>query len=227
MNIPIVKFNNVSLYLDKTEIVKNIDFTINKGDFLNIVGPNGAGKTTLIKLMIKDLPISDGTLEILTKSLGYMSQKQLNHLNFPVTVCEFLYTGFKNQKIFISKADKSLMADWIKKMELEENTINKPLSYLSGGELQRIYFIRSLISKPEILILDEPASALDPEFRSKFYNILKYLNEKEQMTIIHVTHDIGDEHMLDDSKLLYIDQDIKFYGSYLEFKERGIEEWIK
>ncbi len=212
----VVKYEKVTIKYGKHEVVKDISFEISKNDFLNVIGPNGAGKTTLIKSLIGQVKVFEGTIYFDNQSIGYVPQKQTIKRNFPLTVLEFIYTGFKQQKLIISQADKDLIVSWLDKMELEREMLHHKISYLSGGELQRIYLIRSLIAQPEILILDEPASALDPSFREKFYDILNDIREKEKITIIHITHDLTDI-VLKNSKVMYIDRDIKFFGNHEDY----------
>jgi len=217
MNDIIISYEDVSILYGTHEVIKHLSFDVRRGDFLNIVGPNGAGKTTLIKSLIGELSVDSGKITKNCLRLGYVPQRQEIKRHFPLAVSEFLYTCFENQKLVISKEDKALMISWLEKMNLETSIIHKKMNHLSGGELQRIYFIRSLISKPDLLILDEPASALDPNFREKFYDILKEIRKEMNLTIIHITHDLTDV-ILKDSLVMYIDRDIKFFGGFEDFK---------
>ena len=103
-------------------------------------------------------------------------------------------------------------------MKLDATYLHEKLSHLSGGQLQRIYLIRSLISNPDVLILDEPASALDPHFREYFYELIKSLRKSNNLTIIHITHDLTDV-ILENSLVMYVDQEIKFFGTYIDFNK--------
>ncbi|VEU83259.1 metal ABC transporter ATP-binding protein [Acholeplasma hippikon] len=217
MDKVLVKYTDVSIKYGKYEAVKNASFEVLKGDFLNIIGPNGAGKTTLIKSLIHEINLSSGKIEMFTEHMGYVPQKLMLKRNFPITVLEFIYTGYPNPKFRIPKHAIEEIKVYLNKMDLEENILNQKINSLSGGELQRIYLIRSLISNPEILILDEPASALDPSFREKFYHILHDIKKEKDMTILHITHDLTDV-VLDHSKVMYVDQTIQFIGKYEDYK---------
>ncbi|MBN3489941.1 ATP-binding cassette domain-containing protein [Acholeplasma equirhinis] len=218
MNDPVITYENVSILYGTHEVIKDISFTVKRNDFLNIVGPNGAGKTTLIKSLIDEIKVDNGKKHMACQRIGYVPQRQDIKRHFPLSVKEFLYTGFESQKLIISKADEDLMKNWLERMNLDKDLIHKKMNHLSGGELQRVHFIRALVAKPDLLILDEPASALDPNFREKFYDILKEIRKEEQLTIIHITHDLTDV-ILKDSLVMYIDREIKYYGSYENFHE--------
>ena len=90
------------------------------------------------------------------------------------------------------------------------------ISSLSGGQQQRIFIIRAMLSKPKVLVLDEPTTALDPDFRKSFSQLLKQINLNEGITIINVTHEL-DEDLKQGSKVLLIDQTMRFFGSVDQF----------
>lgn len=214
----LIKLENIDVKYEDLLVLKNISLDIYQGDFLYVVGPNGAGKSTLIKLITGLVKHEKGKLQINTENVGYLPQILNQRQNFPITVKEVIYTGFKKQNLFITKQDSVLISSWLEKMELS-GFENKLMSHLSGGQQQRVFFIRALISNPELLILDEPTSALDPKFREIFYNILSGLNEKGT-TIIFITHDINDS--LNNRNVLELDQSVSFYGTYREFHTKVV-----
>lgn len=213
----IVTYEDVGVSFGKYNALHNISFTIRKGDFLHVVGPNGSGKSTLMRTLVGLLKPTIGKINIHTSSMGYLPQKLETKKQIPMTVKEVIYSGFKNQKLFISKEDEKLMKSWLIKMEIPE-LYEESMFYLSGGQQQRVYLIRALISNPELLILDEPTSALDPSFREKFHHLLDELQKDNNMTIVHVTHDLTDA-VKDNCQIMYIDQTVKFFGCYRDFHE--------
>jgi len=214
----LIEYKDVTLSYGYLDVIKNASFTVHEGDFLNIVGPNGAGKTTLIKSLIHQIKPSSGVIFMSDFKMGYVPQKLSIKRHIPLTVLEFIYTGCDIQKIIIPKETKTLIIYWLEKMKLDKSLLHEKVSHLSGGQLQRIYLIRSLISNPKVLILDEPASALDPSFREYFYELIKALRIKNQLTIIHITHDLTDV-ILENSLVMYVDQEIKFFGTYIDFNK--------
>lgn len=211
-----IHYQDVSVNFGKFNVLSNITFSIEKGDFLHIVGPNGSGKTTLVKLLVGLLNPSSGHIDVSDVQKGYLPQKLLTKVNLPMTVREVIYSGFPKQKLRPTKTECELIHSWLEIMEIPQ-LFNESMAYLSGGQQQRVFLIRALISNPELLILDEPTSALDPSFREKFYQLLYQLQQEKKTTIIHVTHDLTDA-VKDDCKVMYIDQKIKFFGNYHDFQ---------
>ncbi len=210
-----IEFMDVNVYFGHYQTLKDINFKLNKGDFLHIVGPNGSGKSTLIRTLVGLLKPNSGKIKINTKNMGYLPQKLENKPTIPMTVKEVIYSGLEKQNMFISKKDETLIKYWLVKMEIPE-LYNESMLYLSGGQQQRVYLIRALISEPDLLILDEPTSALDPSFREKFYHLLYELQQEKKITIVHVTHDLTDA-VKENCQIMYIDQTVKFFGCYKDF----------
>ena len=224
----IIEAKNISAQYGQTEALKNISFVIEQGDFVGVAGPNGAGKTTLIKTLLGLLPLSEGTIELFGKpqkqfhdwhKIGYLPQKfsTINAL-FPVTVNEVVLLGLLSQKKWpkrISKSDQQ-KADAIMQ-ELEIHTLKKRLlSELSGGQQQKVLLARALVSTPDILIFDEPSTALDPNSRKEFFLLIQKLNKEKNTTIILITHDTGYIGNYA-NKLLYIDRALIHFGSISDF----------
>jgi zinc transport system ATP-binding protein len=207
-----IEYKDVSVSFGKFQALHDVNFKLSKGDFLHIVGPNGSGKTTLVKLLVGLLKPSNGSIINNSLRMGYLPQKLNTKTNLPMTVREVIYSGFAKQKLIPSKEDCDLITEWLKVMEIPQ-LAKESMAYLSGGQQQRVFIIRALISKPDLLILDEPTSALDPSFREKFYQLLHKLQLENQMTIIHVTHDLTDA-VKEDCLTMYVDQTVKFFGSY-------------
>lgn len=209
-NHSILNINDLTINFDKIDVLNNINLSLNYGDFLYIVGPNGGGKSTLVKAILNLIKPSAGIVSLSTSNVGYLPQLVESKANFPITVKEVIYTGFKKQRLFIKKDEVSLINTWLDKLEMLEYN-NHLFSNLSGGQKQRVLLIRALISNPDILILDEPTSALDPKFREYFYEVINELN-KQGTTIIFITHDINNT-FNENHLILEIDQEVKYFGN--------------
>jgi len=215
---------------NSTEILTNISFHLNVGDYLGIVGPNGSGKSTLIKLTLGLLQPSKGNIELFGNDMadfadwhkvGYLPQK-LNSFNphFPATVREIVALGLLSAKRFprrITKNDENAINNALGLVDILDIK-NKLIGELSGGQQQRALIARALVNEPELLILDEPTTALDPETREKFFGTLKDLNEQKKVTLIIITHDIGTIGKYA-SRLLYLDKQVVFCGGFDDFCE--------
>lgn len=171
---------------DRNYVLKNINLNILKGGYYSIVGENGSGKSTLVKLILKLLNPSDGTISINTNKIGYVPQK-LDYFNskFPITVnevfkCHFKALGLKNYTLL-----KNLL-DELDISYLKDNLIGN----LSGGQQQRVFIARALIGNPDLLILDEPSTGIDIVSEEKIYTFLKNLNINKGTTIISIEHNL-------------------------------------
>lgn len=186
--------NNLTFGYDYRTVLKDVSFKINSGDFLAVIGNNGSGKSTLIKCILGINKIAanqvflddvDVTLFHNFSNIGYVPQKfdDFNY-EFPITVDEILRVS-NIRKI---NEDKLLeLLDRIGILELQNENINN----LSGGQLQRVFIVRSLMNEPKMLILDEPTVGVDRRNVDSFYKTVNELN-KEGITIILITHNISE-----------------------------------
>lgn len=213
----VIRVKNLCVSRDGNSVLKNINFEIERGDYIGIAGPNGAGKTTLVKSLLGILDIKKGDIEIMGKSLkDFTDWDKLNYvpqsldsfnMAIPATAKEVVETG----AVKCSKEDLQRVFDIVDMERLQD----KPFSELSGGQKQKVFLARALVSKPEILILDEPTSSLDPKMRSDFYNLLNELNAGG-ITILLVTHDTFNVGKYA-QKLMYIDTELLFFDSFKNF----------
>ncbi len=228
----ILDIKNLSTSYGPTEVLNDISFNIEKGDFVGLVGPNGGGKTTLAKTILGILPINSGEISLFETKLkkfnnfqkiGYLPQKQtgINPL-FPASVAEVVLLGILSTKKIIKIITKN---DWLKVNEILkslniDNLKSRLISELSGGQQQKVLLARALASNPELLILDEPSTALDPTSREQFFALLKNLNEQKKTTIILITHDTGYVGKYA-NKFLYVDRKLVFFGKISDFCPSG------
>lgn len=209
------------------EALCRISFDVQSGDYIGIVGPNGSGKTTLVKALL-GLVSFDGRIRFqgeslsdftTTKHIGYLPQK-MSFLDqrFPATAEEIVVSGVYCCKRFPKRLSQGDYKAALEAMEILgiTNLKNRPIGRLSGGQQQRILLARALVHHPQLLILDEPTVALDPQSRESFYATVKKLNKENRVTVLLVSHDIGSIGQYA-SKLLYLDREIIFYGTFEEF----------
>ena len=225
---PVIETKNLFVHYGQTEVLNDISFTVTAGDFIGLAGPNGAGKSTLIKAILGLLPISKGTVKLFGQTnmkfadwgkIGYLPQKSSTiNVIFPATVNEVISLGLLSQKRF----PRGITTDDRQKVDIIMNKLaiahlsGRLLSELSGGQQQRVLLARALVSGPQILIFDEPSTALDPSSRQSFFTLLQQLNKDNGTTIILITHDTGDIGKYA-HKLLYIDKQLVYYGDFSQF----------
>ncbi len=190
----IIEIKNLRKYYhDKngeTLAIDNISLEINKGDFISIIGTSGCGKSTLLSILAGLETKSEGIIKYNKKNfkIGYMLQKDSL---FPWrTVLENCLIGLEIEKT-ITKEKKEKVISLLEKYGLKE-FINKYPSSLSGGMKQRVALIRTLAINPDILLLDEPLSALDYQTRLTLSDDLYKIIKEEKKTAIMVTHDLGE-----------------------------------
>ncbi|WLD92095.1 metal ABC transporter ATP-binding protein [Alkalihalobacillus sp. AL-G] len=230
MNSPIVSVKNVSFRYNERKVLENINFDVPEGSFLALLGPNGSGKSTLIKLILGLLPPQDGSIRLFGQTrkqfnnwgkVGYVSQKA-NSFNsgFPATVFEVVSMGLYGKVgmfRFLKPHHKDRVHKAIQTVGLEEYTYQN-IGELSGGQQQRAFIARSLVSDPELLILDEPTVGVDASSVQEFYELLKKLNVKAGITLILVTHDVGPVTNLV-SHVACLNKQLHFHGDTKDYQQ--------
>lgn len=238
----IVEISGLSFHYDHEEILENIHFSVEKGSFTGIIGPNGSGKSTLLKLILGLLKTQKGTISLFGEKqtafrdyekIGFVSQKS-NAFNsaFPATVKEVVASGLTKKKgLFkmLNKSDNEAIYEALKTVSMTD-FLYRNIGELSGGQQQRVFIARSLVSQPEMLILDEPTVGVDIENVKAFYALLGKLNQTKKMTLILVTHDMLAinnyvDHVISLNKRILFDGSARDYHLYLE--EREVEATVR
>lgn len=200
-----LKIKNLTKSYKNVEVLKNISFSVNKGEFISVLGASGCGKTTLLRL-IAGLEKSDsGSIEIEGKDSAYLSAVQRNvgmvfqnYSLFPnMTVWQNVTYALKSKNRKNKSFDIRWVEDIIQKCELQTLLSRYPYQ-LSGGQQQRTAIARSLVMNPHILLLDEPFSALDVTIRQNLRILIKQLQNDFGVTMIYVTHDQEEAFTLSD-----------------------------
>jgi zinc transport system ATP-binding protein len=198
MSDEIVRLEDVWIYYDGIPALEAVSLSINRDDFMGIIGPNGGGKTTLLKVILGLLKPNRGKVVVLgnppermRKFIGYVPQYSLFDHDFPISVYEVVLMGRSGQRRMFkqyTKEDETLAIEVLKEVGML-NFKDRQIGKLSGGEQQRVFVARALVTQPKILLLDEPTASVDTQMRAGFYDLLKSL--KQRMAIVLVSHDIG------------------------------------
>lgn len=194
----LINIDNIVAGYDNKIVLHDVSLNIWENDFLGIIGPNGGGKTTLLKIILGLLkPKSgsvryfDGEKEVSSLKIGYLPQMNKIDKKFPISVREVVLSGLMAEKPRFrdfTAEQKQRAEEVIAQMGLQE-LAKRAIGDLSGGQLQRVLLGRSMVSRPKVLILDEPNSYVDKRFESHFYNLLEEISKES--SIILVSHDIG------------------------------------
>ncbi|GFO68732.1 ABC transporter ATP-binding protein [Geomonas limicola] len=211
-----------------SEALRDVTFSVNRGDYLGICGPNGSGKSTLVKVILGLVAPQAGEISLLGtpresfkewRRIGYLPQGlQFFNPHFPATVDEVIRLGRLSGKSFprrFAREDTEAVErtmDWMGIGDIRGRMIGE----LSGGLRQRVLLARALVNEPELLVLDEPTTALDPETRESFYKLIYEMNRERGTTVLLVTHDTATIGKYA-THLLYLDKTVIFCGDFDDF----------
>lgn len=221
---PIIKCEHTDFGYENQDAVVDLNLEIYPGDYLCVVGENGSGKSTLIKGILGLLKPTGGTLTVADDlkrgGIGYLPQQTAAQKDFPATVQEVVLSGTlsrRGKRPFYSMAERKLAAHNLERLGIE-HLKNKCYRELSGGQQQRVLIARALCATEQLLILDEPITGLDPSAIQDFYHLVKKLNKEDGITIIMVSHDIGNV-ISQANKILHLHRKVVFCGTAEEYKK--------
>ena len=227
-SVPAVSTDRLGCRQRAGRVLEEVTVTVGQGDYVGIVGPNGSGKSTFVRSLMGLCAISDGEARLFGvpvqqftewHRIGYLPQSiQVINPAFPATVEEVVALGLLSRTRFprrLSARDRTAVTETLALLDIE-GLRYRLVGELSGGQQQRVLLARALVNNPELLILDEPTAALDPEIRDRFYRLIGEINRSRGVTVLLVTHDTGviGEHA---DKMLYLDKRVLFYGSFEQF----------
>ena len=168
-------------------VLDGIDLEIRAGEYVSVVGENGCGKSTLMRLILKFLKPTGGTISSEAGRIGYVPQKNdFSNSNFPITVSEML----NSYRRLLKLKDKSILAKNLDQVGMSKFS-DALMGTLSGGQTQKVLIARALIGNPDLLILDEPSTGVDINSQKEIYGFLKQLNQKNKITIVSVEHNLA------------------------------------
>jgi zinc transport system ATP-binding protein len=224
MNDAILTCTNASFGYDGHAVVRDVSFTVRRGDYLCIVGENGSGKSTVLKGLLRLLPPLGGTVnfapDITPRDTGYLSQAEAAKKDFPAGVGEIVLSGLAGRaglRPFYTRAEKAAAAENMRRLEVLDLK-NRCFRELSGGQQRRVLIARALCAAQELLALDEPASGLDPLVTGELYALLASINSDSAVTLIVVTHDIQAA-LKHASHILHLAESGYFFGTCAEYEQ--------
>lgn len=219
-----LKCQNLSVFYENTPVLSNISFSVDEGEYIAVIGENGSGKSTLIKALLGLIPylgsvcFCDG---FSLADIGYLPQKTEIEKGFPATVSEVALSGLINKKrLFYGKKEKNEVLNKLNLLGVADIK-NQKFCTLSGGQQQRVLLVRALLAAKKMLVLDEPASSLDPVISASLYKTVERENKEKKITVLSVTHDINSAIKYAD-KILSLTADGYFFGTASDYiKSKG------
>ncbi|NLM01617.1 MAG: ABC transporter ATP-binding protein [Treponema sp.] len=227
-----VKINNINKSFGDFVALDNVDFTINKGEFFSLLGPSGCGKTTLLRIIAGFEFPDKGTvlfndLNVIPLSANKRPSNTVfqTYALFPhLSVFENIAFPLKIKKIPKNQIEEKVM-EYVRLVQLEGHEHKKP-NQLSGGQKQRVAIARALINEPEVLLLDEPLSALDAKLRQNLLVELDTLHDKIGITFIYVTHDQSEALSVSDRIAIMNKGKVLQIGTPFEIYESPATEFV-
>lgn len=214
-----INISDISFSYGNSQILDHASLHVSEGHFSALIGSNGAGKSTLMKLMLGEMRLGkdNGSIQLMGqdirqfkewKKISYVPQNgMVSYRDFPASVEEIVMANLYSQIgrfRFPGKKEKEQVHQALCQVGMEDYQ-NRLIGRLSGGQQQRVLLARSLVNHPQLLLLDEPTSGIDEQNTNEFYQLLQRLNQKRDMTILMVTHDLQSLHDLADDVWLLED----------------------
>ncbi|WP_372795394.1 metal ABC transporter ATP-binding protein [Pontiella sp.] len=194
MNDPIITCSDVCIAYGRQEVLHSVNLQIPRGIFLPFTGPNGSGKTTLLRAMLGLVPVRRGSIETPFRQTpaGYVPQHRVIDPLYPVSVRQIVEMGlYPERRPFrpLSRRQKQGVVDALEELRMAEH-MQKTFRELSGGMKQKVLIARALVSRPDVIILDEPTSELDEQSEHEVLQHLVELNRNRGKTVLMVHHDL-------------------------------------
>ena len=182
--MPLASLENIGLKIDGQQIIDKVSLHLNKGKITTLIGPNGGGKTSIARILLGVLQPTSGIIKKDSSlKIGYMPQKIVIDKTIPMTVKNFL-TLSTHKIIFDDKINKL-----IERLKIDK-ILNKQIHDLSGGQMQKVLFLRSIINNPDLLVLDEPTQYMDINATEEFYQIIDEIRKSQDCAILLISHDL-------------------------------------
>ena len=221
----------------ENEVLKDVSLAVDNGEFIVLIGPSGCGKTTLLKLMnglvvptegevaINGLPLQEEDLVAVRRRIGYAVQgaKLFPHMTVEENICYI--PGLEGK---MPKGEKKALArKMLEMVQLPEELASRFPRQLSGGQKQRVGIARAMAAEPDILLMDEPFGAVDEITRKGLQEELLALQQKTGITVVFITHDIGEAFKLGDRILIMKEGVIWQEGTGEELRRAPKDEFVR
>ncbi|MBL8794650.1 MAG: metal ABC transporter ATP-binding protein [Planctomycetia bacterium] len=201
MTNALLHFRDVAVNLGGKEILRGVTSSLLRGKITALIGLNGSGKTTLLRAIIKEVPY-DGQIEFrcghdhsrpTPQHIGYVPQRLQIEARLPLTVRDLMALALQRKPLFlgISRRVNRMLEGLLQQVWLPADLLDRLVEKLSGGELQRVLLALALQPRPELLLLDEPASGIDFQHEQGYYDLLARLNRETGVTILLVSHELS------------------------------------
>ena len=200
MSSPVLEIKNAKLELDGRVIWENLNLDVKQNEFIAVLGANGSGKSSLLKSILGQLPLSAGSIELNSKKIrrgsrriGSVPQSRQPEASMPIRGKDLLWLGLNGHRYGFSMRSKTERAQFDHIIEAigGEELQHHPISEMSGGELQRFRVGQAVISEPDLILADEPLSALDYNQKSSVAELLKRESKEHHAAVLFVTHDVN------------------------------------
>lgn len=193
MTEPLIAVQHLGIAFPNNQVFKDLNFDMQRGDFLAVIGENGVGKTTLIRALLGLVKPVAGQIRYFPNKkaikVGYVPQFRNLDQEYPLTIEDFVSLNLRGWRPWLSKAERRQVDTALAVTNLKKIR-QRPLGMASGGEKQRAYLAQAIVQEPQLLILDESTASLDNEMKYELLDLVENLNQTSAITVFFVTHDL-------------------------------------
>jgi len=218
----VLEVNDVNVSFGKRKVLEDVSFFVPVGEFLCLCGPNGAGKSTLLKVILGLIEPDSGTIYIegepaakARRKVGYVPQRKGFDRDFPATPIDVVVANLRGRwPISITKNERKLAMEALERTGAAK-LANAEMRDLSGGETQRVFLARALVTKPNLIILDEPTAGVDVGGRAAIIDLMAEISASDTLAAVLVTHNLQAIARCAE-RVIYLDKKIRAWGLWSE-----------
>jgi ABC-type Mn2+/Zn2+ transport system ATPase subunit len=225
----VLEVRDVNVSFGTRRVLEDVSFHVPVGEFLCVCGPNGAGKSTLLKVILGLVEPDSGEILIEgvdaakgRRKVGYVPQRKSFDRDFPATPVEVVAANLRGRwPLHIREAERKLAMDALERTGAKK-IAHAQMKDLSGGETQRVYLARALVTKPDLIILDEPTAGVDVGGRAAIVDLMAEISASETIAAILVTHNLQSIARCAE-RVIYLDKKVRAWGLWSELaREREL-----